>query len=85
MQNRQLPRIDIRLALFVGWMLASAAGCQQMYSGAQYDRPFPLGSVSDAFWETQQTNAEAADFVFYHHDQTWKGSRLVHGGCRMYK
>lgn len=36
--------------------------------GPQYDRPFPLGQVSDSFWETQQTNAEAADFIFYDHE-----------------
>ncbi|MBQ9456307.1 MAG: hypothetical protein Q4A17_12710 [Thermoguttaceae bacterium] len=33
-----------------------------------YDRPFPLGHVSDAFWETQQTNAEAADFILYDYE-----------------
>lgn len=33
-----------------------------------YDRPFPLGHVSDAFWETQQTNAEAADFIMYDYE-----------------
>ena len=34
----------------------------------QVDRPFPIGQVSDSFWETQQTNAEAADFIFYDHE-----------------
>ena len=33
-----------------------------------FDRPFPLGQVSDAFWETQQTNAEAADFILYDYE-----------------
>ncbi|MDO4628625.1 MAG: hypothetical protein Q4C70_05535 [Planctomycetia bacterium] len=33
-----------------------------------YDRPFPLGQVSDAFNETQQTNAEAADFILYDYE-----------------
>jgi hypothetical protein len=37
-------------------------------SGVMADRPFPLGQVSDSFWETQQTNAEAADFIFYDHE-----------------
>jgi hypothetical protein len=37
-------------------------------SGAAHDRPFPLGQVTDSFWETQQTNAEAADFIFYDHE-----------------
>lgn len=37
-------------------------------NGVMADRPFPLGQVSDSFWETQQTNAEAADFIFYDHE-----------------
>ena len=36
--------------------------------GPEVDRPFVLGHATDAFWETQQTNAEAADFVFYDHE-----------------
>ncbi len=36
--------------------------------GPSHDRPFPLGAVTDAHWETQQTNAEAADFIFYDHE-----------------
>src|SRR4051794_41615205 len=55
-----------------------ASGCawphfgRKSYGGPPYgpphDRPFPLGQVTDAHWETQQTNAEAADFVFYDHE-----------------
>ncbi|MBE6427359.1 MAG: hypothetical protein E7028_02045 [Planctomycetaceae bacterium] len=33
-----------------------------------YDLPFPLGQVSDAFHEIQQTNAEAADFILYDYE-----------------
>jgi hypothetical protein len=36
--------------------------------GPGYDRPFPIGQVNDSFWETQQTNAEAADFIFFDHE-----------------
>jgi hypothetical protein len=36
--------------------------------GPEVDRPFVLGQVTDTFWETQQTNAEAADFVFHDHE-----------------
>src|ERR1043165_5987497 len=36
--------------------------------GPGAERPFPLGQVTDSFWETQQTNAEAADFLFYDHE-----------------
>jgi len=56
-----------RVALLA--LLVGAIGChhaQEVVPG--FDRPFPLGQVSDAFWETQQTNAEAADFIFFDHD-----------------
>ena len=36
--------------------------------GPPHDRPFPVGQVTDSFWETQQANAEAADFIFYDHE-----------------
>jgi hypothetical protein len=38
------------------------------FPGPAADRPFPLGQVTDSHWETQQTNAEAADFIFYDHE-----------------
>jgi hypothetical protein len=41
---------------------------RRSYRGPGADRPFPIGQVSDSFWETQQTNAEAADFIFYDHE-----------------
>ncbi|MDO4550058.1 MAG: hypothetical protein Q4C96_02260 [Planctomycetia bacterium] len=33
-----------------------------------YDRPFPLGQVTDAHTDTQETNAEAAKFILYDHE-----------------
>ena len=63
----------LAILLFV----AAVTGCQhkkgKIYGGPNvggpaHDRPFPLGQASDAFWETQQTNAEAADFIFYDHE-----------------
>jgi len=50
--------------------------------GAPHDRPFPLGQVSDSFWETQQTNAEAADFVFYDHEFRGDTAELAPGAKR---
>jgi hypothetical protein len=66
------------------WLLAlvlfasvSLSGCASQQCGGigrtkeygpEVDRPFVLGQNTDAFWETQQTNAEAADFVFYDHE-----------------
>ena len=72
-----------RTLLFSTLVLAALAGChhgddcgdgnggwfgRRSYRGPGADRPFPIGQVSDSFWETQQTNAEAADFIFYDHE-----------------
>ena len=50
--------------------------------GPGYDRPFPVGQVTDAFWETQQTNAEAADFIFYDHEFKGNTAELGPGAKR---
>lgn len=65
-----LPLI-YRIAAIGLAVLLSGCGCGPFAArraSPGYDRPFPLGQVSDSFWETQQTNAEAADFVFYDHE-----------------
>jgi hypothetical protein len=43
------------------------------------DRPFPVGQVSDSFWESQQANAEAADFIFYDHEFRGNTAELAPG------
>ncbi len=50
--------------------------------GPAHDRPFPIGQVSDSFWETQQTNAEAADFIFYDHEFRGDTAELTPGAKR---
>ncbi|MBN1912722.1 MAG: hypothetical protein JW818_23570 [Pirellulales bacterium] len=61
-------------------------GCQtpcvphEQRLGPPYDRPFPLGQVTDSFWETQQSNAEASDFVFYDHEFEGKTAKLTPAG-----
>jgi hypothetical protein len=50
--------------------------------GPAHDRPFPVGQVSDSFWETQQTNAEAADFIFYDHEFRYDTAELAPGAKR---
>jgi hypothetical protein len=59
--------------------VALLTGCQHKKGklGPAHDRPFPLGQASDAFWETQQTNAEAADFIFYDHEFVGDTSKLT--------
>lgn len=45
--------------------------------GPAHDRPLPLGQVTDSHWETQQTNAEAADFLFYDHEFRYDTAKHV--------
>jgi hypothetical protein len=53
-------------------------GCQWCHPcRPAYDRPFPLGQVSDSHWDAQQTNAEASDFVFYDHEFTGDSAGLT--------
>ena len=65
-------RLDPRIyTVAIALVVLSAVGCRSARNGAGepgYDRPFPLGQVSDSIWETQQTNAEASDFIFYDHE-----------------
>jgi len=48
------------------FLLLVLSGCAE--PGAPYDRPFPLGQVTDAHWDTQMTNAQASSFIFYDHE-----------------
>jgi hypothetical protein len=72
------------------WTLASlcallSSGCayhEVLDMGPEHDRPFPLGAVTDAHWETQQTNAEAADFVMYDHEFKGDTAELAPGAKR---
>jgi hypothetical protein len=64
------------LALSAVW----ATGCGALREETDrpgFDRPFPLGQVTDSIWETQQTNAEASDFVFYDHEFTGDTAELA--------
>ena len=66
-----------------GTAAGNCAGCgttPRQRGGPAYDRPFPLGQVTDSFWETQQTNAEASDFVFYDHEFEGETDQLTPGG-----
>jgi len=48
--------------------------------GPGYDRPFPLGQVTDSHWESQQANAEASDFILYDHEFVGNTAKLNTGG-----
>ena len=74
-----------RLPVVLGCLLA--VGCHSLSGvpkeqtlGPAYDRPFPLGQVTDSHWEAQQTNAEAADFIFYDHEFEGTTAQLTPGG-----
>jgi hypothetical protein len=59
---------SLALAALTGCHHSAKHGNGGSYAGPGADRPFPIGQVTDSFWETQQTNAEAADFIFYDHE-----------------
>ena len=72
------------LILFLVGASLAATGCGgwsggRNRGGTSYDRPFPLGQVTDSFWETQQTNAEAADFIFFDHEFSGNTAQLAPG------
>ena len=79
----------MKYTLLILSLVALAAGCaaphhkqgHKGYGGPPYgpahDRPFPVGQVTDSHWETQQTNAEAADFIFYDHEFRYDTTRHV--------
>ena len=74
----RLSTLTALLALTVGFCGCRGGGNMS----PDYDRPFPLGAVTDSHWETQQTNAEAADFVFYDHEFTGDTADLAPGAKR---
>lgn len=47
--------------------------------GPVHDRPLAVGAATDAFWATQQTNAEAADFIFFDHEFEGNTAMLTSG------
>jgi hypothetical protein len=63
-----------------GGLGGGGLGSRRGENGPGYDRPFPLGQVTDAHWETMQTNAEAADFIFYDHEFVGDTAELAPGG-----
>ncbi len=78
--------------LFLGATVLLTTGCFHHHQYASrramnrslpsVDRPFPVGQVTDAFWDTQMTNAEAADFIFYDHEFRGDTAELTPGGKR---
>jgi len=69
--------ITTLLVACLAMMGCAGKGKHKKYPGPSMDRPFPLGQVTDAHWETQQTNAEAADFIFYDHEFRYDTIRHV--------
>lgn len=76
-KTKSAIRVTTLVAL---WGLLGTTGCGwHQYGGPSYDRPFPIGQVTDSFWETQQTNGEAADFIFFDHEFAGQTANLAPG------
>jgi hypothetical protein len=63
-----------------GWFGGRAFVPREQKAGPGYDRPFPLGQVTDAHWDTQETNAEAAKFILYDHEFVGSTAKLTPKG-----
>ncbi len=65
---------------FLGFLSLATGCCLLAASCARpsppFDRPFPLGQVTDAHWDTQMTNAQASSFVFYDHEFIGDSTKL---------
>jgi hypothetical protein len=70
------PTSYVLLSVSLLWATGCCFGPREARRGPPYDRPFPLGQVTDAHWETQQTNAEASDFIFYDHEFVGETAKL---------
>jgi hypothetical protein len=88
MSYRHNPLGRLGTALLLAGVVFSSGCCFDSFcgrggraagDGPSYDRPFPLGQVTDSFWETQQTNAEAADFTFFDHEFKGNTAELAPG------
>ncbi len=82
---RPTPHARRFTAFLVAGLVLWSCGCafltpREQRKGPPYDRPFPLGQVTDSHWETQQTNAEASDFVFYDHEFEGSTAKLTPAG-----
>ena len=76
---------SIALAALAGCHHSAKNGGAGSYAGPGADRPFPVGQVSDSHWETQQANAEAADFIFYDHEFRGNTAQLSPGAKKHLK
>lgn len=74
-RSRSLGLVMLGLMFILGCHTPKVSHEAKM--GPAYDRPFPLGQVTDAHWETMQTNAEAADFIFYDHEFVGQTANLT--------
>jgi hypothetical protein len=77
--KRTLIWSSIALAALAGCHHGAKNGGGGSYGGPGADRPFPIGQVTDSHWETQQTNAEAADFIFFDHEFRGNTAQLSPG------
>jgi len=62
MEKKRIVRFILCSLIACGF----ASGCAE--PSPPYDRPFPVGQVTDSHWDTQMTNAQASSFIFYDHE-----------------
>lgn len=56
-----------KVRLLCAGIAVFAVGCVQDQYGGAFE-PMPMGTLSDPIWKTQESNAEASDFVIYENE-----------------
>jgi hypothetical protein len=81
MTRQLLAPVALAASLLISGCACGDKQCNQASGGPPHgpphDRPFPLGQVTDSHWESQQANAEAADFIFYDHEFRYDTAKHV--------
>lgn len=71
------------LATCASLLLGNVFGCCSTYDkcGGMGDlTPRPMGAINDEYWRSQESNAEASDFVIYEHEWTGNSTNMNDAG-----
>ena len=58
------------VCILAAFVTVLAGGCQGRKQFSSQHAATPLGAISDSVWQTQELNAEMADFIVYQHEFT---------------
>lgn len=76
----KLRNVNLLASAVAGLLMVGAAGGCGREERCDFMgdiTPMPIGTLSDAIWQTQEANGEASDFVI--HENEWRGNSSVLG------